>query len=69
MRNMITGGFLENETGSSLNRSKLDLETLRQNSDYMLVLFMKNTMTKTQNNKYQEIKVKAENLLKLLESD
>ena len=63
---MVTGDILENEIGSSLNRSKLDLETLRQDSDYMMALIIKNEMSETQNRQYQEIKVKAENLWKLL---
>ncbi|MFS4418827.1 DUF6090 family protein [Maribacter sp. 2307ULW6-5] len=68
-KNLTTGDFLERKIGSPLNRPKLDLETLRQDSDYIGTLLLKNQMTESQNERYQEIKEKAENLLQLLESN
>ena len=67
-KKLITGDFLQNTIGSTLNRSSLDLETLRQDSDYLLALLMKNEMCESQNSHYQEIAEKAKELLKLLES-
>ena len=69
IKNLTTGDFLEKKIGSSLNRPKLDLETLRQDADYIGTLLVKNQMTESQNEKYQGIKEKAENLLQLLESN
>jgi hypothetical protein len=67
-RNLITGDILENEIGTSLNRSNLNLETLRQNTEYMMAVLLKNEITTVQNSQYHVIKVKAENLLELLKS-
>ena len=69
MKHLATGDFLEKKIGSSLNRPKLDLETLRQDSDYIGALLVKNQMTESQNEKYQGIKEKAKNLLLLLKSN
>ncbi|KPM30690.1 Hypothetical protein I595_3186 [Croceitalea dokdonensis DOKDO 023] len=69
IKHLTTGDFLETKIGSSLNRPKLDLETLRQDYDYIGTLLMKNQMTESQNERYQGIKEKAENLLQLLESE
>ncbi|MGM5471326.1 DUF6090 family protein [Flavobacteriaceae bacterium LMO-SS05] len=69
IKHLTTGDFLEKKIGSSLNRPKLDLETLRQDSDYIGTLLLKNQMTESQNERYQGIKEKAENLLQLLESN
>jgi len=66
--NLLTGDFLENEIGTSLNRSRLDLETLRQNTEYMVAILAKNAITKNQNLQYQNIKLNAEKLLELLKS-
>jgi hypothetical protein len=68
MKNLLTGDFLQSNIGSSLNRSKLDLELLGQNSDYLLALFAKKEMCDVQNSIYIKIKLKAEELLDLLES-
>jgi hypothetical protein len=68
MKNILTGDFLQSNIGSTLNRSKLDLESLRQNSDYLMALFSKKEMCDGQNRRYERIKLKAEELLQLLES-
>ncbi len=69
VKNLLTGDYLQNNIGSSLNRSKLDLETLRQNSDYLQALLVKKEMCESQNRQYKIIKSKAEQLLNLLESE
>ena len=69
LKYFTTGDYLENKLGSSLNRPKLDLETLHQDSDYIGTLLLKNQMTESQNERYQVIKEKAESLLQLLESN
>ncbi len=68
IKNLLTGDYLQSIFGSSFNRSNLDLESLRQNSDYLLALFAKKEMCDNQNYQYEKIKLKAEELLKLLES-
>ena len=68
LKSMITGDFLQITIGSTLNRSKLDLETLRQDSEYLMAIFIKSEMCKSQNRQYEGIKVKAEELLHLLET-
>ena len=68
LRNMLAGDILEQLFGSTFNRSNLDLEKLRQNTDYIFSLGSKKAIMQGQNFQYQNIKVKAENLLVLLES-
>ncbi len=68
IKNLLTGDNLQSIFGSSFNRSNLDLESLRQNSDYLLALIAKKKMCDNQNYQYEKIKLKAEELLKLLES-
>ena len=67
-KNMISGDYLQKNIGSSLNRPKLDLETLRQDSEYLMALFSKKEMCESQNRQYRIIKLKAVQLLNLLES-
>lgn len=68
LRNMLAGDILEQLFGSTFNRLTLDLENLRQNTDYIFSLGSKKTIMQGQNYQYQIIKKKAENLLILLES-
>ncbi|WP_411896211.1 DUF6090 family protein [Winogradskyella sp. A2] len=65
---LITREFLENKIGNSLNRPRLDLETLRQSTTYLGALLAKREITVSQNRQYKNIKEKAENLLELLTS-
>jgi hypothetical protein len=69
LRNVLAGDILKQIYGSTLNRTYLDLEKLRQNTDYIFSLISKKTIMQGQNFQYQKIKVKAENLLVLLESN
>lgn len=67
MKNVLSI-FLGKLFGSTFNRSDLDLEVLRQNSDYMFALGSKKVVMQGQNYQYQIIKENAEKLLSLLKS-
>jgi hypothetical protein len=69
INSMISGDFLEWYMGASLNNKNFDLDVIRQNSNYISSIFIKQKVLESQNMRYQEIKEKAENLLELLESN
>lgn len=68
MKNVLSGDILKLTIGSTFNRPQLDLEALRQNSDYIFALGSKKAVMQGQNYQYQNIKENAEQLLKHLKS-
>lgn len=69
INNMISGDFLEWYMGSSLSNKKFDMDVIRQNSNYLSSIFIKQKVLEFQNIRYIEIREKAENLLELLKAN
>ena len=53
--------------GASLNQK--DLENIKTNVDYLASLTGKKSITENQNKNYQEVKRKAEEIIKLIDSE
>jgi len=66
---LLSGDILYNILGSTLGRPNLDLKDLRMNTEYIWALGSKQQTTDTQTREYTKIKVMAEDLIKMIDSE
>ena len=69
MQGVLSGDILENTLGSDFDRPNLDLNKLKQNTEYLFSVLAKKIATTTQNNFYQNIIDSAEELIKLIDTE
>jgi hypothetical protein len=65
----LSGDVLELSIGTTLNRPDLDLNILRQNTEYLFSLLAKKDMTTQQNINYKKTKATAEELIELIDKE
>lgn len=66
---MLAGNVLKTQIGSDFNRPDLQLNDLRDNSDYLYSVLSKQVGTRTQNRVYQETIDAAEELVALIRDE
>lgn len=67
MQTILGGDVLKNLVGADFGRSDLNLNELRQNSEYLFSLLSKKIGTTNQNKVYQKIVLSAEELIMLID--
>ena len=69
MEPVLSGDIVEIFIGNSLNRPNLDLNKLKQNSEYLFSIIGKKVGSSNQNNVYQNMKVLAEELVTMIDKE
>ncbi len=67
MQSILSGDIMENIVGSDFGRPNLDLNKLKQNSEYLFSVLTKKIGTANQNKVYQNIIGLAEELITLID--